>query len=247
MTGSITLRGRAAALIGCAALCAVAATASAGSAAAVAGTVHYAPVHLGARADGFNQDGGNWSGYATQHSGITSVSAGWTEPSVTCHSTQDLFAPWVGIDGYGNNTVEQTGVETNCNGGSPHYRAWYEMYPAAPVYYSNAVAAGDVITAKVTRTGTSYTLTVSDKTAGWKQTTVKSLNAQNATAEVIMESPTAAYPDFGKVKFTNAKINGQSLGTYHPDALDASNSRGFEDHTTAITGGTSFAIKFLQE
>ena len=163
---------------------------------------------------GFNEDGGNWSGYAAQGSGFSSVTSPWAEPSVTCNSTNDLFAPWVGIDGYGSATVEQTGVATDCSSGRPVYQGWYEMYPAAPVYYSNPVAAGDHITATVTRSGMSYTLTLADTTQGWTKTTTQTLTATNASVEVIMESPTAAYPNFGSVNFTGSQVDGGTLGSH---------------------------------
>jgi hypothetical protein len=196
---------------------------------------------------GFNQNGGNWSGYVATGSGFTSATAGWTEPSVKCNSSNDLMAPWVGIDGDTSSSVEQTGVATDCSSGSPVYQGWYEMYPAAPVYYNNPVSAGDVITASATRSGTSYTLVLTDKTKGWTKTTKKSYNGKNASAEVIIESPTAAYPSFGKVNFTGATINGKSLSSAKPVALDASNSSGYEDHTGAISGGGNFSISYSHE
>jgi Peptidase A4 family len=212
-------------------------------------TVDFALHHAGAHGlvAGFNQDGGNWSGYAATGSGFSSVTSTWTEPSVTCNSTDDLFAPWVGIDGYGTSTVEQTGVATDCSSGSPQYAGWYEMYPAAPVYYSNAVGAGDVIRATVTRSGSTYTLTLSDTSRGWTKTTTRSLSrARNASAEVIMESPTAAYPRFGTVNFSGSTVNGSALSNFGPVALDASNSGGFENHTSALSGG-NFSISYLRE
>jgi hypothetical protein len=196
---------------------------------------------------GYNEDGGNWSGYAAQGSGFSSVTSSWVEPSVTCNSTNDLFAPWVGIDGYGSQTVEQTGVATDCSSGQPVYQGWYEMYPAAPVYYNNPAAAGDHITATVTRSGINYTLTLSDTTQGWTKTTNQSLTATNASVEVIMESPTAAYPNFGSVNFSGSQVDGGTLGATGPVALDASNSAGFEDHTGALSGGTNFSISYLRE
>lgn len=202
------------------------------------------PASLGGK---FNINGGNWSGYAAQGSGYSSVTSNWTEPTVTCNSTNDLMAPWVGIDGYGSSSVEQTGVATDCSSGRAVYQAWYEMYPAAPVYYTNTVSAGDHITATVTRSGTTYTLVVNDTTKGWTKTTTKSASAANSSAEVIIESPTAAYPRFGSVSFTNAKVNGGSLSAVNPLALDASNNYGYEDRTSAISGGTSFSISYLRE
>jgi hypothetical protein len=199
------------------------------------------PVH------GFNQNGYNWSGYVATGSGFTSVAATWTEPKTTCNSTNDLYAPWVGIDGYGSSSVEQTGVQTDCSSGSPVDSAWYEMYPANPVYYSNPVSAGDVITATVSRSGTTYTLTLTDKTKNWTKTTKKSYRGANASAEVILESPPAAYPNFGSVKFTGSTVNGKSLSTFNPTAFDASGSSGqYEDHTGALSGG-SFSVTYEQE
>jgi hypothetical protein len=195
---------------------------------------------------GFNINGYNWSGAAATGSGFSTVSASWAEPYVSCNSTNDLMAPWVGIDGYGSSSVEQTGVATDCSSGAPVYQAWYEMYPAGPVYYSNYVAPGDQISASVSRSGTSYTLTLTDNSQGWTRTTTQSLNAANASAEFIIESPTGAYPNFGSVYFGGATINGSALAYYSPTLMDASNSYGYEDHTSAVSGG-SFSISYLQE
>jgi hypothetical protein len=227
-------------------------TALAAPASASTPSVHrFGPVHLGGHVGfvhGKNVDGGNWSGYAVHASGFHAVVANWVEPHVTCNSNRDLFAPWVGIDGYGSSTVEQTGVATDCSSGHPEYAGWYEMYPAAPVYYANAVAAGDHFTARVSRNASTYTLTLTNHTKGWTKRTTKSLStARNVSAEVIMESPTAAYPDFGRVNFTGARVDGATLASVQPTALDASNSHGFEDHTSAITNGTRFHIDYLRE
>jgi hypothetical protein len=199
------------------------------------------PVH------GFNQNGYNWSGYVATGSGFSSVAATWTEPTTTCNSTNDLYAPWVGIDGYGSSSVEQTGVQTDCSSGRPVDSAWYEMYPANPVYYSNPVSAGDVITATVSRSSTTYTLTLTDRTKNWTKTTKKSYRGANASAEVILESPPAAYPNFGTVNFTGSTVNGKSLATFNPTAFDASNNFGqYEDHTGPLSGG-SFSVTYERE
>ena len=196
---------------------------------------------------GFNQNGYNWSGYVATGTGFTSVSATWTEPNTTCNSTDDLYAPWVGIDGYGSSSVEQTGVQTDCSSGSPVDSAWYEMYPANPVYYSNPVSAGDSITATVSRSGTTYTLTLRDNTRNWTKTTTKSYRGANASAEVILESPPAAYPNFGSVNFTGSTVNGKSLSTFNPTAFDASGNSGqYEDHTGPLSGG-SFSVTYERE
>lgn len=212
--------------------------------AAAAPSLSFRPLH-------YNTNGYNWGGYAARGSGFTSVSAAWTEANATCNSTDDLYAPWVGIDGYGSSTVEQTGVATDCSSGRPVHQAWYEMYPANPVYLSLSsypVSAGDHITASVTYAGSNkYTLKLTDSTRGWTYSTSKSLSAQRTSAEVIIESPTGAYPNFGTLNFTSATVNGSSLGSFGPVALDPSNGA-YEARTSALgSSGTSFSETYLRE
>ena len=216
----------------------------AGAAAAATTGLSFRPLH-------YNTNGYNWGGYAATGSGFTSVSAAWTEANATCNSTDDLYAPWVGIDGYGSSTVEQTGVATDCSSGSPVHQAWYEMYPANPVYLSLSsypVSAGDHITASVTNTGGSqYALKLVDSSRGWTYSTTKSLSASRTSAEVIIESPTGAYPNFGTLNFTSATVNGSSLGSFGPVALDPSNGA-YEARTSALgSSGTSFSEAYLRE
>jgi acyl dehydratase len=191
--------------------------------------------------------GSNPSGAVVTGSGFTSITSTWTEPSVTCTSYNNLIGIWVGLDGYGSSTVEQTGVSTDCSSGVPVYQGWYEMYPASPVYYSLTtypVRAGDQITATVTRSGTTYTLKLANHTRGWTRATTASMSASNASAEVIIESPTGSYPNFGTVNFSNSQINGSLLANWNPVLMDASANGYWEDRTSAVSGG-SFSITFL--
>ncbi|MEU5257262.1 G1 family glutamic endopeptidase [Amycolatopsis sp. NPDC021455] len=219
------------------------AVAAAAAGLAVSGTAH-AAVQYGTHFHGHQFAGGNWGGYVSFGS-FTTATASWTEPSVTCNSTNDLFAPWVGIDGDGSSTVEQTGVETDCSSGHPVYSAWYEMYPAAPVYYNVSVSAGDHITATVTRTATNtYRLDLSDTTKGWSKSTTKSLTSKHASAEAIIESPTDSYPSIsGGVKFTGVKFNGTNLASTNPSGLDADDRGTYTWIPGAIgSDGQSFTI-----
>jgi len=219
------------------------AVAAAAAGLAVSGTAH-AAVEYGSHFHGHQFSGGNWGGYVSFGS-FTTATASWTEPSVTCNSTNDLFAPWVGIDGDGSSTVEQTGVETDCSSGRAVYSAWYEMYPAAPVYYNVSVGAGDHITATVTRTATNtYRLDLSDSTKGWSKSTTKSLTSKHASAEAIIESPTDSYPSIsGGVKFTGVKFNGTNLASTSPSGLDADDRGTYTWIPGAIgSDGQSFTI-----
>ncbi|WP_206783994.1 G1 family glutamic endopeptidase [Amycolatopsis sp. MtRt-6] len=216
--------------------------AAAAASLAFSGTAHAAV--FGAHFHGHQFSGGNWGGYVSFGS-FTTATASWTEPSVSCTSTNDLFAPWVGIDGDGSSTVEQTGVATDCSSGRPVYQAWYEMYPAAPVYYSNTVSAGDHITATVTRTATNtYRLDISDTTKGWSKSITKSLTSQHASAEAIIESPTDSYPSIsGGITFTGVKFNGSNLASTSPSGLNADDKGSYTWSPSAIgSDGQSFTM-----
>ncbi len=156
----------------------------------------------------------NWGGYVAHGATFTVAQASWKIAKVTCRSSNDLYAPWVGIDGDGDNTVEQTGVQTDCHTGQPTHKAWYEMYPAAPVYYADPISTGDKFTATVTASGTSFTLKITDDTKGWTESTTQSLaSAQKATAEAVIEAP-GGYPNIKKLKFFDVNFNGQPLDSF---------------------------------
>jgi Peptidase A4 family len=73
----------------------------------------------------------NWAGYTSAGGAgtFTSVSASWAQPAVTCTATNTFSSFWVGLDGDGTNSVEQTGTEADCNGGAAAYQGWFEMSP----------------------------------------------------------------------------------------------------------------------
>lgn len=193
----------------------------------------------------------NWSGYAATGGQFTSVSAAWTQPAVTC-TAQDTFSSfWVGLDGDGTQTVEQTGTEADCASGTAAYSGWYEMFPANPVNYSNPVQPGDAMSASVTTSGNgTFTLTLTDQTQGWNQvTTQTSATAQLGSAEVIAEAPsstTGVLPlsNFGTVNFTAATANGTPLGnSANLSELTMVSAGGATEATpSALTGGNAFSV-----
>lgn len=174
----------------------------------------------------FHSTSSNWSGYAATGSRFTSVSASWTQPAVSCGSQTTYSSFWVGLDGDGSNSVEQTGTEADCSGGRAVYSSWYEMYPKYPVNFSNTVAPGDHFTASVTYNGSGkFTLVLSDTTRGWSHTISSTLNNPAlASAEVIAEAPSSSsgvlpLANFGTVSFGGSKANGSSLSAFSPDKI----------------------------
>lgn len=186
----------------------------------------------------------NWGGYVAHGATFTTATASWTVAKVSCLNQGNLYAPWVGIDGDGNNTVEQTGVATDCQSGQPSHEAWYEMYPQPPVYYNDPISTGDKITASVTASGTSFTLKISDTTKGWTESVTKSLaSATKSTAEAVIEAP-GGYPAIKSVKFTNVEFNGQPLGSFNNLVKYQTQSGSATVYgPTKIKKGTNFKMK----
>ena len=194
----------------------------------------------------------NWSGYAATGRTFTSVSASWTQPAVSCGSQTTYSSFWVGLDGDGSNSVEQTGTEADCSGGSPVYSSWYEMYPKFPVNFSDPVSPGDSFSASVTYNGSSnFTLVLKDNSKGWSHTISARLrNPALASAEVIAEAPSSSggvlpLANFGTVNFSNSKANGASLSTFGPDAITMASGSTTKAVPSGIssTGGFSVAWK----
>jgi hypothetical protein len=178
----------------------------------------------GASTSGRVVSSGNWAGYAAlpQHSGgkFRYVAATFTVPSVNCSTTPNsLSVHWVGLDGFNSGTVEQDGVESDCNGSTPAYSAWWETFPGNSIQTVFNVNAGDAVTASVffnTASGTHhdrYNLVLTDITSGqsfsfWKKCGASS--CKNNSAEIISEAPSSGsilpLADYGIESFVNVKI-----------------------------------------
>ncbi len=160
---------------------------------------------------------GNWSGYAIDGSNATTVTGSWVQPAATCTAGLTSWSsPWVGIDGDNSSTVEQTGTDSDCNGGVASYYAWWEMYPKSTVVIPGIVVhANDKFTAKVSYGSGGFTMTLTDTSTGQTySTTQQSKKAKRSSVEWIMEGPSSGnLTPFGSLSFTSvsASINGQTV------------------------------------
>jgi hypothetical protein len=142
----------------------------------------------------------NWAGYVAQQHGVRFryVRATFFVPYVDCASTPSSFSGhWVGLDGAGNGTVEQDGILAACQGTTPVYSAWYEMFPLPPVYATITVRPGNSIVASAYYdAGTrKFTLSLTDTTNGQHFSHALSCpsgsRCQRLSAEVISEAPSS--------------------------------------------------------
>jgi hypothetical protein len=213
----------------------------------------------GATAESFN-----WSGYAdttTTVGAFTAVSGSWVQPAATCTSEQRLTAFWVGLDGYSNTTVEQDGTLAYCFEGDPYYFSWWEMYPGGSVTVGSQVRPGDSISASVTRSGTSYTLSVTDPQHPQNNfstvQTCPATSCEDQSAEWIAERPAFSIGITPLATFANWTLSNasQTVNGVKGSISAGPNSTGIEiidatetyplDSVSGLTGGTSFTAHWL--
>lgn len=177
----------------------------------------------------------NWSGYADTSTTFSSATGNWTEPSVTCsRRSEQLAAFWVGIDGYSSNSVEQDGTLAECYFGRAYYYSWWEMYPTNDIQVvGSSVAPGDSISASVVRSGSSYTLKVTDSThsANSFTTTQSCSSCANSSAEWIAEAPSSSsgvlpLADFHTWTESGATVNSGVISSFTDDEITMVDSSG---------------------
>jgi len=183
------------------------------------------------------------SGYAATAGRFTSVAATWVQPAAPCSDGAGTVAHWVGLDGIDDANLEQIGSVADCTGGAVAYHAFYENYPASPVYFNDVVGAGDRLTASVATDGNgAFTSMLADTTRGWTRTVHKQLApGEPSSAEVMTDFATAAGPASKAhvVSFTGATVNGQPLGSFSPQPYQAPGTT-----TSPLTGGTAFTVRW---
>jgi hypothetical protein len=215
----------------------------------------------------------NWSGYAVTGSGFNFAKGSWHVPEVDCSKTPNTYSAfWVGIDGYTDGTVEQTGTASDCNGTTPQYYAWYEFYPSGShIITSVPVKAGDIIGASVTYAGGVFTVSIHDRTTGKIYTTEQQVaGAERSSAEWIAEAPCCTsggnilpLADFDVANFgqdytndagtnfaTDSSTSGPiaHFGSNVQEITMVSSSNVIEAEPTSLTGdGTSFRVYWKSE
>ncbi len=94
----------------------------------------------------------NWAGWvgSSTTAVASSVQGSWTVQAANPSSTATYSSQWIGIGGFSDSTLVQTGTESDYYNGAAHYTAWYELLPAAETPISGfTVSPGDVISASV--------------------------------------------------------------------------------------------------
>jgi hypothetical protein len=162
----------------------------------------------------------NWSGYIVasdiqnRSPVVSSVSASWTVPEIKPSENNTFSGVWVGIGGYGEGTLIQTGTEQECINGKFVYYAWYELVPDPLVHIPNIhVQAGDAVTASISlinENTNTWSIEIADVTRGERFKKIVVYNSSRLSAEWVVERPKvngtiSTLADFGNVTFTECK------------------------------------------
>jgi hypothetical protein len=159
-----------------------------------------------------------WAGYVVMSNLIlrqpvvTSVRGSWRVPAVASSGEDTYSSVWVGIGGYGEKSLIQTGTLQQFVNGVPTYYVWYQLLPNRAVRLLNvSVQPGDEIMASVNwveGSVNSWSVEISDLTSGDSFQRTFSYASSRLSAEWVVESPTVSgnistLANFGSVIFSD--------------------------------------------
>jgi hypothetical protein len=159
---------------------------------------------------------GNWSGYALERKkrgAYHSISGYWLVPPVKCSKKNGYSSAWIGIDGFNNSSLIQTGTEQEYVNGKKIYYAWWEILPAPETKIPYPVSPHDLMYARISRLShKKWLILLANRTKGWVFKTVKTYTGPARTAEWIMEAPTingqtSRLANYGKILFKCCRVN----------------------------------------
>jgi hypothetical protein len=193
------------------------------------------------------QQSTNWSGYAKTGT-FTTATATWNVPTVTTSSSNKYSSDWVGIDGYNNSNLIQTGTEQDTVGGRASYGAWWEILPASETRINMTIHPGDSMTGTITKgSGSSWTMKLTDNTSGATFSTSKSYSGPADSVEYIQEATEvggtiSSPPSLSKTTFSGLTANGANPNlTSSGEILLVQNGTTYYT-PSAVSGGNSFSV-----
>ena len=239
----IHVRARIGAVVGAAALIAMAAPAAGAAPLSHGQTLHLLHANT-------NQSS-NWFGYnqgSLEQGGklFNSITGDWTIPTATEHTAgQDAASSdWIGIGGgcvdagctVGDNTLIQTGTEQDVTGGKASYSAWWELIPAPSITITNLkIHPGDHMhasIAEVVPNSNVWTITLTDVTTHKTFTQTVPYSSTHLTAEWIEETPLligtnagfSALPNLTNPGFNAGTVNGANANLKSSEEIQLINS-----------------------
>ena len=159
----------------------------------------------------------NWAGPILTGGTYDKVTTTFVVPQASCSSGQPetIASFWTGLDGFKSKTVEQAGVDIQCEFGVDSYQAWTEQYPRAAMPVDSTdfdVSPGDEVQVAIARQGDTDHYTLLDMTTGqmYHASATIPRGAQDNSAECIAEAPRGPrgivpLTNFGSVSFSQCE------------------------------------------
>lgn len=168
----------------------------------------------------------NWSGYVLSGSTYTSISGSWIVPGVSATQGTQYSSVWIGIDGFNNSDLIQTGTdEVATSGGETSDAAWWEILPAAETPIPTmSISPGNHMTANIADDGFGrWTISITDVTTGQTFITTQNYTGPGQSAEWILEAPEvngtiASLAHYSETTVQPTSVNGESPDLVPSDA-----------------------------
>jgi hypothetical protein len=208
----------------------------------------------------------DWAGYtitesaSTPQQEVTAISASWTVPAVAVSTTDTFSAAWIGIGGFLDKTLIQTGTEHDSINGQTVYSVWYEMLPDDSININTInVSLGDVISASIrlVDSGTNeWSIQISDVTNGQGFNQNFFYNSTRLSAEWIVERPTvnnriSSLADFGSITFSGMSVavnqNDGAISNFPYSQVVMNNQQSVQltSVSSISANGSSFKVTYL--
>ena len=159
----------------------------------------------------------NWSGYSItgKKGAFKRISAKWNVPFVRPSRGASYSSAWIGIDGFGNSNLIQTGTGHEFIDGKAHYYAWWEILPASVTIIPLPIQPGDRMLASIIkRSGSNWLICLRNVSRNWTFRTLQRYNGPQTSAEWIVEAPQvngalAKMARLSPVAFSCCRVNGK--------------------------------------
>ncbi|WP_379139052.1 G1 family glutamic endopeptidase [Paenibacillus sp. sgz500958] len=209
-----------------------------------------------AKNSGFGWSSGNWSGYALSGAkgAYHSISGEWRVPFIKPSAKSAYSSAWIGIDGFRNSSLIQTGTGHEWVNGTPHYYAWWEILPASETVIPLPVSPGDRMRASIVKLKRNkWCITLRNLTRQWKFRTVQHYSGPQASVEWILEAPQIGgnitkLARLTPTRFSCCKVNGRNTKLTPSDGgIMIQNSIIVSVPSCPSRSGNAFIIKQLQD
>lgn len=184
-------------------------------------------MHKGLLTTNYGWSASNWSGYAISGGTYNQISGQWVVPAVKSSRGSTYSSSWVGIDGFNNSDLIQTGTEQDYVNGHAQYDAWWEILPAAETVIPNMVVKpGDTMSANIQNEGNGqWKITLTDVTENESFSTTQAYSGPGTSAEWIQEAPevggrVATLANYGQTTFDPGTVNNGNPGLTVNDGGD---------------------------